>query len=47
MGGFDPATLRPGTILSGKVQRAKDLAQGGQPIEIVTEQTFLEIVAVH
>ncbi|OII36073.1 hypothetical protein BIU98_00545 [Curtobacterium sp. MMLR14_010] len=46
MGGFDPATLRPGTTLSGKVQRAKDLAAGGQPIEIVTEQTFLEIVAV-
>jgi DNA polymerase-3 subunit epsilon len=46
MGGFDPATLRPGTSLSGKVQRAKDLAATGQTIEIVTEQTFLEIVAV-
>ena len=46
MGGFDPATLRPGTTLSGKVQRAKDLAATGQSIEIVTEQTFLEIVAV-
>lgn len=46
MGGFDPATLRPGTSLSGKVQRAKDLAAVGQPIEIVTEQTFLEIVAI-
>ncbi len=44
MGGFDPATLRPGTTLSGKVQRAKDLAASGQSIEIVNEQTFLEIV---
>lgn len=46
MWGFDPATLRPGATLSGKVQRAKDLAATGQSIEIVTEQTFLEIVAV-
>lgn len=45
MGGFDPATLRPGTTLSGKVQRAKDLAATGQSIEIVNEQTFLEIVS--
>lgn len=44
MGGFDPATLRPGTTLSGKVQRAKDLGASGQPIEIVNEQTFLEII---
>jgi DNA polymerase-3 subunit epsilon len=45
MGGFDPATLRPGATLSSKIQRARDLAAGGQTVEIVTEQTFLEILA--
>lgn len=45
MGGFDPATLRPGATLSTKIQRAKELAAGGQSIEIVTEQTFLDILA--
>lgn len=44
MGGFDPATLRPGATLSSKIQRAQELAAGGQPIEIVTEQTFIEIL---
>jgi len=44
MGGFDPATLRPGTSLSGKVQRAMDLAVTGQNIEVITEQTFLELL---
>lgn len=46
MGGFDPATLRPGATLSTKIQRAQELALGGQTVEIVTEQTFLEILAV-
>jgi len=45
MGGFDPATLRPGATLSSKIERARDLAAGGQSVEIVTEQTFLEILA--
>lgn len=45
MGGFDPSTLRPGAKLSSKIQRAQELALGGQPIEIVTEQTFLDILA--
>jgi DNA polymerase-3 subunit epsilon len=44
MGGFDPATLRPGATLSSKVQRAIDLATSGQRIEIVTESTFLELI---
>lgn len=44
MGGFDPATLRPGATRSSKIQRAQELATVGQPIEIVTEQTFLEIL---
>ncbi|AMB58488.1 exonuclease domain-containing protein [Microterricola viridarii] len=43
MGGFDPATLRPGATLSSKIQRAKELAAGVQAVEIVTEPTFLEI----
>jgi len=46
MGGFDPATLRPGATLSTKIQRAQELAAGGQSVEIVTEQTFLEILSV-
>jgi len=46
MGGFDPATLRPGATLSTKIQRAQELAVAGQSVEIVTEQTFLEILAV-
>lgn len=45
MGGFDPATLRAGATLSSKVQRAQELAAGGQSVEIVTEQTFLEILS--
>jgi DNA polymerase-3 subunit epsilon len=44
MGGFDPATLRTGATLSSKVMKAKELAAAGQSIEIVTEQTFLEIL---
>jgi DNA polymerase-3 subunit epsilon len=44
MGGFDPRTLKEGATLSSKVERAMDLATKGQRIEIVTEQTFLELV---
>ncbi|MCU1404049.1 MAG: hypothetical protein JWQ43_352 [Glaciihabitans sp.] len=46
MGGFDPSTLREGATLSSKIQRAQDLAANGQPVEIVTEQTFLEILSL-
>jgi DNA polymerase-3 subunit epsilon len=46
MGGFDPASLRTGATLSSKVMRAKELAAAGQSVEIVTEQTFLEILAL-
>ncbi|WP_439693051.1 hypothetical protein ACRQ4B_02075 [Curtobacterium sp. SP.BCo] len=45
MGGFDPATLRPGASLSTTVQRAQELAAKGQQVEVVTEQTFLEILS--
>ncbi|MBD8487009.1 hypothetical protein IFT79_15445 [Frigoribacterium sp. CFBP 8759] len=45
MGGFDPTTLRAGATLSSKIERARELAANGQAIEIVTEQTFLEILA--
>ena len=44
MGGFDPRTLKAGATLSSKVERAMDLATRGQRIEIVTEQTFLELI---
>jgi DNA polymerase-3 subunit epsilon len=44
MGGFDPATLRAGASLSTKVLRAMDLAVAGQSIEVITEETFLELL---
>ena len=44
MGGFDPRTLKAGATLSSKVERAMELATKGQRIEIVTEQTFLELI---
>jgi len=44
MGGFDPATLRQGATLSNKVQKAMELAIKGQGIEVITEQTFLELI---
>lgn len=44
MGGFDPATLRPGAQLSSKVQRAMDLAATGQNITILTEVDFLTLL---
>ncbi|SMQ70942.1 exonuclease domain-containing protein [Agreia sp. VKM Ac-1783] len=44
MGGFDPRTLKAGATLSSKVERAMELAKKGQRIEIVTEQTFLELI---
>lgn len=46
MGGFDLTTLRPGATLSSKIQRAQLLAASGQSVEIVTEQTFLEILLI-
>ena len=46
MGGFSPATLRPGATFSTKIQRAKDLLASGQLVEIVRGQTFLEHVAL-
>lgn len=44
MGGFDPATLKPGATVSSKVRKAQDLASSGQRIEIVPESTFLELL---
>lgn len=44
MGGYDPATLRPGATISTKVQKALDLRAGGQRIEVVPESIFLELV---
>lgn len=44
MGGYDPASLRPGAKVSGKVQKARDLAAKGQRVEIVTERDFLELL---
>ncbi|GAB3120557.1 hypothetical protein [Glaciibacter psychrotolerans] len=46
-----PASFRgeqhgPQNGLSPKIQRAKELAVDGLSVEIVTEQTFLEILAL-
>ncbi|MGJ9373284.1 exonuclease domain-containing protein [Nesterenkonia sp. CF4.4] len=45
-GDFDPRTLRPGTNLTGKLQRAQELVASGQPLEILDEQDFLERIQV-
>lgn len=46
MGGFDPATLRPGATISSKVKKAQELAAVGQRIEIIPESTFLELLEI-
>ncbi|MDO5735817.1 MAG: exonuclease domain-containing protein [Propionibacteriaceae bacterium] len=45
-GEFDPATLRPGTTLSSKLQKAREMAEAGIPIEILSEVEFLDRVAL-
>lgn len=45
-GEFDPATLRPGTTLSSKLQKARELAEAGRPIEILNEEEFFGRVSV-
>ncbi|MGO1684833.1 MAG: exonuclease domain-containing protein [Brachybacterium sp.] len=45
-GDLDPRTFRPGATLSRKLQKAMDLAETGQRIEIWTEQDLHERIAV-
>lgn len=45
-GEFDPATLRPGTSLSSKLQKAREMAEAGVSIEILSEVEFLDRVAL-
>lgn len=45
-GEFDPATLRPGKTLSAKLQKARELAEAGRPIEILNEAEFFDRVDV-
>lgn len=45
-GEFDPATLRPGATLSSKLQKARELAEAGRPIEILNEAEFFERVSL-
>lgn len=47
VGGFAPGTLRPGASMSSKLTRALQLREHGQQIEILTEQEFVERLAVH
>ena len=44
LGDFNPAALRPGAAYSGKAQKAFDLQDKGQDIELMTEADFLEIL---
>lgn len=40
-GDFDSRTFRPGASFSLKLQKALDLAESGQPLEIITEEDFM------
>lgn len=44
LGDFNPASLRPGAIYSGKAQKAFDLQDKGQDIELMTEDDFLRVL---
>lgn len=45
VGGFDPATLRPGAAVSSKVQKVLDLQAAGRDIRILTEPEFIALLA--
>lgn len=40
-GDFDATTFRPGAVFSSKMQRAFELVDSGQPLEILTEDQFV------
>ncbi|WP_168176573.1 exonuclease domain-containing protein [Williamsia sp. 1135] len=42
VGDINPAVLRPGSTVTGKTKRAFELQEGGQPIEVMTEDDFLK-----
>lgn len=44
VGSFDPSTLRPGMATSSKVQRALDLRDAGQALEIISESDFIALL---
>lgn len=44
VGGLYPGSLRPGTTVSAKAQRAFDLRDKGQDIELMTEADFLQVL---
>lgn len=41
VGDINPAVLRPGSEVTGRARKAFDLQDGGQPIEVMTEDDFL------
>jgi hypothetical protein len=47
LGDFNPASVRPGAVLSAEAQRAFDLQDEGQDIELMTEADFLQILEGH
>lgn len=44
LGDFNPASLRPGADYSAKAQKAFDLQDKGQEIELMTEYDFLRVI---
>lgn len=45
-GDLDPRRFRPGATMSGKLTKAFHLAESGQPIRVMTEAEFLELVDI-
>jgi DNA polymerase III epsilon subunit-like protein len=41
VGDINPAVLRPGSEVTGRARKAFELQDGGQPIEVMTEDDFL------
>ncbi|RYC14772.1 exonuclease domain-containing protein [Nocardioides zhouii] len=44
VGDINPAVLRPGSNVTGKARKAFDLQDGGQPIEVMTEDDFARCI---
>ena len=45
-GDFDPRTFRPGAAMTAKLEKAFALAAKGQPIQVMTEAEFLQLVDI-
>jgi DNA polymerase-3 subunit epsilon len=45
-GDFDSGTFRPGASFASKLQKAFDLVDAGQPLEIITEEDFIALLSI-